>query len=132
MKKLICISALIFCSLIAIAQDEKDCKKVNTGIFRSELSVEGKNFVTMIYRKKDKQIEENIQMGIKMEFNVKWKSPCSYELSNPKVLKGEVPGVSPAQVLYVKILSVTKDAYTAEVSSNFFEGKTIFDFMIVK
>ncbi|MBM3416275.1 MAG: hypothetical protein FJY20_07485 [Bacteroidetes bacterium] len=132
MKKIICITGLFFCSLVAVAQEEKDCKKVNTSTFRSELNVDGKNIVTMIYRKKDKQIEENTPMGIKMEFNVRWTTPCSYELSDPKVLKGEVPEVSPEQVLYVNILSVSKEAYTAEVSSNFFEGKTIFDFMIVK
>ncbi len=132
MKKLFFLTASLFCFLVASSQEEKECNKVSTGTFRSELSIEGRNIVTMIYRKKDKQIEENAQMGIKMEFSVKWTSSCTYELSDPKVLKGDVPGVSPDQVLYIKILSVSKEAYTAEVSANFFDGKTIFDFMIVK
>jgi len=132
MKKLICFAGFIFFSLIASSQTDEECKKVKTGTFRSEINIEGKSFVTMIYRKKGKQIEENVQMGIKMEFDVKWTSSCSYELSNPKIVKGEVPDVSPDQIFYVKILSASKEGYTAEVSANFHDGKIIFDFIVVK
>lgn len=126
------LSGFLFFALAGNAQEEKECNKVKTGTFRSAVRVEGREVVSMIYRKKNKQVEENAERGIRMEFVVKWTSPCSYELSEPKVVKGEFPGVSPDQVLYVKILSVTRDTYTAEVSGNFFEGATIMDFMIVK
>ncbi|MEO7923884.1 MAG: hypothetical protein ABIR30_09410 [Chitinophagaceae bacterium] len=132
MKQFVLLLNFLLVFLAVNAQEEKECKTIRTGTFRSVLNIGGEEFVTMIYRKKDKQVEESTAQGIKMEFDVKWTSPCTYELSKPKVIKGEVPGVSSDQLLYVKILSVTKESYTAEVSSNFFAGTTIFDFTIIK
>lgn len=130
MKKCILFIGLIFL-FGRIHSQEIDCSKVKDGVFKSVIDVGGVESVTLITREGNKQIEENKAEGVKMEFKVRWTSSCTYELSKPKVVKGEVPGVAENQVMYVKVTNVTKEFYSVEVTSNFFNEKMSFDFLIV-
>lgn len=131
MKRILFLSGFIFLCFLVQAQ-QPDCSTIKNGTFKNVMIIEGQELVTMIYRDENKQIEENKMMGIKMEFVVKWTSPCTYELSKPKMLSGEMPGLLKTHKVFVKVLSVTNDAYTAEVSSNFSELTDTSDFLIIK
>ena len=131
MKKLILLAVSTFL-LLAVQAQSPECSKVKDGVFTATIEVEGEENVTLITRKGNKQIEENKKKGIKMEFVVKWTSECTYELSKPKVIKGNFPGVEDKQVLFVKITDVQKEFYNADVSSNFFDGVMSSEFVIVK
>ena len=130
MKKFILLIGFSFVFIAAKSQ-ELDCSKVKSGVFKSVLNIDGEEFITIISREKNKQIEENKGKGIKMEFVVKWTSSCTYELSKPKVISGEVPDVLESHILYVKITGITKELYSTEVTSNFFEEKILLDFLII-
>ena len=127
------ISVVVFFMLVSKAFSQfPDCNSVKDGTFKSVVEIDGYKDISFIYRKGDKQIEENKAKGIKMSFEVNWTSECSYELSNPKILKGTMEGVLPSNRVYVKIIKVTSEKYTTEVSSNFFDGVVVFSFSIVK
>ncbi|HEV8285844.1 MAG TPA: hypothetical protein VGQ09_16135 [Chitinophagaceae bacterium] len=128
MKIISIIILLIFTSCLVKAQD---CSKVKYGKFKLVLELDTMKIVTTIERVKNIQSEES-STGVKMQFEVKWTSSCSYELSKPKVLKGEMTDVNDQQILYVKILNVTPTYYTAEISSNFADLKLVKDIQIVQ
>ena len=67
-----------------------------------------------------------------MEFTVKWTSECTYELTKPKVTKGELADVDDSQVISVKVLDVRDDSFTAEVISNFSDVKLMVSFLRIK
>ena len=131
MKRFIILAISIILSHFTAVCQEPDCSIVKNGTFKSVLVIDGLEFETIITRENNKQIEDNKAEGIKMAFDVKWTSACTYELSKPRILKGNVPGVTPDQVLYVRITAVTKESYTVEVTSNFFSEKASFDFLIL-
>ena len=127
------ISGVIFSMLVLPALSQtNDCNKVKNGTFKSIMGIGEEKEASVIYRKGNKQIEENIANGIKMSFTVKWTSDCTYELSKPKMLKGVLEGVADSQIIYVKIIEVTSEKYTAEVSSNFFDAVAVFSYSIVR
>ena len=127
MKAITIITILLFAGFLAGAQD---CDKVKYGKFRIVTELDSLKIETKIFREKNIQVEE-ASNGVKMQFEVKWTSPCSYELSKPKVLKGVVEGVSDDQVLFVKILKVTRSFYTTEITSNFADMKLVKDIEIL-
>lgn len=131
MKQLACLVAFFSLCVVSYAQG-LNCKKVTTGTFKSVIDAGEEKIVTMIYREKEKQVEECVQAGLKMEFNIKWTSACTYELSNPRILKGSLPGTSASHILYVKITEVYDGGYKAEVSSNFSDVKEVMDFSTMK
>ena len=131
MKTLIALLGMVLLTS-AISAQQPDCKKIHTGKFESTIELETEKVVIKITRIKNKQIEENIESGLKMEFMVKWTSTCTYELSHPKVVSGTLEGVSDDQVIFVKVLEVKKDRYIAEVGSNFAEQKLTSEFLILK
>jgi hypothetical protein len=128
MKKIIAVILLLITGCFANAQD---CSKVKYGKFRMVLDMDTAKFITTLHRLKNIQTEES-NTGIKMQFKVTWTSDCSYELSNPKVLKGEIDGVRNDQILYVKIIKVTSTSYTAEISSNFSDQKFVREVQILE
>jgi len=128
MKKIIAIILLLTIGCFVKAQD---CSKVKSGRFKSVLDLDTAKYITILHRLKNIQTEET-NTGIKMQFKVTWTSDCTYELSNPKVLKGEMEGVSKDQVLYIKIIKVTSTSYTAEVTSNFADQKFVMEFQILE
>ena len=107
------------------------CDDIKEGTFKIEADDVNPN-ESILTRTSKHQLEEVKSIGLKLQFDLKWTSDCSYELSNPKVLKGELPNVTDSQVLYVKILKVTSTYYTAEITSNFAEFKMVKDIKIVK
>ena len=110
----------------------QDCKSVRTGTFRIVAEIDTLKIETIITRTGDYQIEDVPSQGIKMQFEVKWTSGCSYELHKPKILKGNLDNVSEDQILYVKIIKVTPEFYTAELSANFADAKFTKDIEIIK
>jgi inosine/xanthosine triphosphate pyrophosphatase family protein len=127
MKKLVLVFLAILITVIAYSQD---CSSVKFGKFKIVFEADTFKVETIITRTKDIQIEE-VSDGTKLQFHVKWTSPCSYELSKPKVLKGNLEHVADDQVLFVKILKVTPDFYTAEMTSNFADVKATKDIQIL-
>lgn len=130
MKQFAFAICVVLC--MAVNSQEIDCNQVKNGVFKSVVNVNGKEFVSIITRKNNKQQEESLNTGVVLEFVVKWTSKCTYELSNPKIIKGEMPNVSSSHVLFVRIIDVKKDSYSADVSSNFFDNKIILDFTKIK
>jgi hypothetical protein len=116
--------------VITVIACSQDCSSVKFGKFKIIFEADTFKVETIITRTKDIQVEEASD-GTKMQFHVKWTTPCSYELSKPKVLKGSLEGVSDDQVLFVKILKVTPDFYTAEMTSNFADLKATKDIQIL-
>lgn len=131
MQKFILLIIVVFVSCVANAQGPS-CNKVKNGVFQSVIEIGGERHVTKITRKGNKQTEENEATGLKLEFDVKWTSDCTYELSNLRTIKGNLPGASDKHILWVTITGVTKDSYQADVSSNFTEGKLEMIFSIIK
>jgi hypothetical protein len=120
-------------TMIAVAGDtQTNCKSIHDGNFKSVSELDGDSTVYHITRKKDKQYEEVKSTGVKMEFKVKWTSDCTYELSHPKVIKGTMPGVEDSQVIYVKVIDVREDSYTAEVTANFADFKIMVSYLKVR
>ena len=124
---------LLFFIVGAVAKAQSlDCNAIYTGKFKTiVVSPDGVKMTTIIYRQKDKQVEENLTTGLKMEFDITWTSDCSYELSKPRFLKGALPGVSRDHILYVKIISIEGNKYKAEVSANFAEEKRVYEIAIL-
>ncbi len=131
MKRLM-LFTLYWLAASALQAQEPDCKRVKNGNFRSVLQQEGTDITVYINRKNNTQTEEIKETGLKMKFTVEWKDACTYTLSNPKVVKGKLPGVNPSEVLTITILDVQDDAYTVQVSSSLYPGKTEFDIFIEK
>ena len=109
----------------------QNCSDIKNGIFRIKSDEVNPN-ETILTRKKDIQIEEVKSKGIKLQYHIKWTSNCTYELSHPKVLKGDFPWASDEQVLYIKITKVTATFYSTEITSNFSDRKMVKDIFIVK
>ena len=121
---------MFFSVLFAGAQK---CKDLQSGKFRiAPDNTDANEYI--ITRTAQHQFEEVPSTGVKMQFDIKWTSECSYELSKPRVLKGEVPfPVSDSQVLYVKITKVSSTYYTAEMTFNLAEDlKMVKNIQIVK
>ncbi len=111
---------IIFLFLLSISISlvhAQDCKKLQLGTYR--ISGDDTNPESILIRTSAYQFEEVKSLGLKLQFNIRWTSDCTYELSNPKVLKGELPSIKDDQVVYVKIKKVAATYYTAEISSNF-------------
>ena len=125
------IFALLVGLIFFITAGAQKCEDVRLGTFK--IAGDEVNPNESILTRTDKyQFEEVKSKGIKMQFDLKWTSDCSYELSKPRVLKGELPNVSESQVLYVKIIRVTSTDYTAEITSNFADFKLEKKIIIVK
>lgn len=129
MRKLLTVLLAVMATAALKAQE---CKDVKTGMFRIPADDYNPK-ESILIRTPEHQIEEVKADGVKMQFDIKWTSDCTYELSKPKVLKGKVPfEVSDSQVLYVKITKVTSSYYTAEITANFGDIKLVKDIQIVK
>src|SRR5438128_12151224 len=108
------ITTILFILFFGSFANAQDCSKVKIGKFKSAITMpDSKKYITILHRMQNIQTEES-NTGVKMQFKVTWTSDCSYELSNPKVLKGKMEGVRNDQVLYVKITKVTATSYMAE------------------
>ena len=125
------IFIIIFSLTIGFFANSQDCSKVRVGKFKSVQEFDSIKYITTLNRMKNIQTEES-NTGLKMQFKVTWTSECSYELSHPKVVKGQLEGVADDQVLYVKIIKVTSTSYTAEVTSNFYDRKLVVEFQILE
>ena len=112
--------------------EQLNCKKVRTGKFELKYLVGDKIYVTFITRTKTKQTEVHGETGAVLEFDIKWTSDCSYELSNPRVLEGEFPGLKPEHKLFTTITEVGKFQYKSESTSNFSDMKITSDLTITK
>ena len=130
-KYIIVLTACFFLHSTVNAQ-AKDCSTIKNGVFKSILELDGDTTVTIIKRKGNKQVEEVPSLGLIMEFTVKWTSECTYELTKPKVTKGELADVDDSQVISVKVLDVRDDSFTAEVISNFSDVKLMVSFLRIK
>lgn len=128
MKKLLTTAAALILTFTSNAQD---CKGIQKGKFRVAPDDYSPS-ETIITRTNEHQFEEVISNGIKMQFDLKWTSDCTYELSNPKLLKGELPWKNnESHKLFVKIIKVTKTSYTTEITSNFFDTKLVKEIQIL-
>ena len=124
------IFILIISLLTLMSARAQKCDNIKQGKFRMS---DAENPEYLITRTANHQIEENKTTGLKMQFDVKWTSDCNYELSKPKVLKGEAPfPVSDNHVLYVKVTKVTSTYYTTEVTANFSDFKVDFKIQILE
>lgn len=127
MRWLFILFATAFSFLSANAQK---CDGVKEGTFKIPGDDVNPN-ESILTRTAKHQFEEIKSMGLKLQFDLKWTSDCTYELSNPKVLKGDFPAVE-SHILYVKIIKVTSSYYTAEITANFADFKLVKDIQIVK
>lgn len=130
--KRIAILLTLFLTGFFVQAQKPDCQSVQTGKFKCTIMIDTIPMVTLIDRQKKVQIEDDEANGIRMELKIRWTSDCSYELYEPKVIKGILPGVSSSQVIYAKIIAVTRDSYTAEVSSNYSEFKAVMEFFRIR
>jgi len=126
MKKL--FLALLMMSGFLLTSHAQDCKDIQTGSFK----IANESGEYLITRTNKHQFEEVRSIGLKMQFDLKWTSECSYELSNPKVLEGEGPVVDKTQKVFVRIVEVSDKSYTADVTSNFGDEKITMKIEIVK
>ena len=118
-------------SLIAFANvHAQKCDDIKQGKFR--IATNDNIPESILTRTADYQFEDVPSLGIKMQYSLKWTSDCSYELSNGKLIKGELPGFSDNGIVYVKIIKVSSGYYSAEVSSNFNDFKKTVDIQIIK
>ena len=128
MKKI--ILAIIICVSVINATAQK-CTEVKQGKFRITGDETNPN-ESILTRTAEHQFEEVKSKGLKFQFDIKWTSDCTYELSKPRVIKGDYPYFSDGQVVYVKITKVTSKYYSAEITSNFAEFKMTKDIQIIK
>lgn len=105
------------------------CEEFQQGEFLYNDQLFGEYIVS---RTKDKQIEYNAKTELKVEFGVKWKNDCTYELRFNKILsnpaKLSLPTDLSQMVKTCKITKIEEDSYTEEASSNLNDmiHKTIF------
>ena len=62
-----------------------DCNTFKYGTFHMNI---GDGKVYKIIRTENKQIEEDADRGVKIEYDIKWDSQCSYKLYNFKAING--------------------------------------------
>lgn len=95
------------------------CQKFQKGEFKYSDRPFGEYLVT---RKGDTQVEYNAKSNLRVEFGIKWKDDCTYELrfnkivSNPGNLR--LPEDLKDLIKTCKITAIENDTYTEEMSSN--------------
>lgn len=114
------MKSLLFLLLLnpALSTPKKspDCRSLHEGKFKVSHSQSG---TTIITRTKDIQIEENVDYGVKMSFDIKWIDDCTYELRPKKMISGDPAFMGPAgSYLTVHIKDIKDNTYTAVTSSS--------------
>jgi hypothetical protein len=128
--RLLFIFILLFTATFMNAQSP-DCNKIRTGKFMTILEPGSKKQPTIIQRYADRQVEVG-EDSLTIESKITWTSGCTYELSNTRVLKGTAPDIKVGQILYVTVLDVKDDSFTAKVTANFSSYNAIFFYRILK
>ncbi len=115
----------IFC--MNANQSNIDCSALKEGKFKSAIKLEdGSPFTTIITRKKNLQYEEILEYNVKAVFKVQWVSDCTYNLIEPKVIKGRYPALTPDLKLQVTIIGINDDGYRVSITSSSYEGEKEF------
>jgi hypothetical protein len=94
-----------------------NCDSAKTGIFELVSHISGR---TVIYRTATTQTEKNDGLDYEASFVVKWVDSCTYELSNKKMIKGDLKYLGqPTDILRVQILKVEGRKVFVRSSSNY-------------
>ena len=107
MQKSWCILFLLV--LFSCYQKERNCNDFKTGIFYSEISIDGKLYTSTFKRSIDLQIEE---YNNKIDSSkLRWINDCEviFKTINPK-------SMSEQKDVHLKILTTTDSSYTFEYS----------------
>ena len=115
--KSILVLALMFVSFFLNAQNNKDCKSVQVGVFKL---ISDKLPPYKVTRTKDHQLEEVKEHNYKAQFDIKWIDDCTYELSNKKLIEGDPRAAGKmGNILTVQIIEIKEKIILVRSSSNY-------------
>ena len=106
------------------------CQKFHQGEFKYVDQLFGDYLVT---RTTDKQVEYNAKSNLKVEFGIKWKNDCTYEVRFNKILSNpgnlSLPPDLGDMVKTCKITEINEGNYTEEATSNLNKStnKTVYE-----
>lgn len=109
--------------LFAGIPNSTDCGDFKNGEFEMDL---GNGIIYKISRVGNKQIEQDIKRGIKIEYDIKWDSDCKYKLYNFNPVSGkELLPNRPYDTLYCTITDIKDNSFRVIAKAgNFPERKS--------
>jgi len=120
MNKAKLILSIVWCLIfsgVVLAQNNAECKKHHKGKFKISSEETG---ITIIKRRRKKQIETDDKKTYKSVSEIVWISDCVYELRNGRLIKGpEFLRGKPTDVFRVEILEVSSKKMTVRTTANF-------------
>lgn len=115
--KTVFIFLLVLGPIPGLFAQKQACKDLHEGTFRLVDKLAG---TTVMQRTKDIQVEENVEMGVKMIFSINWINDCTYELRAKEIIKGDpVLMGNKGDVITVNIKEIRANSYLAVTTANF-------------
>lgn len=115
MKNIIILLLMLVAFETAKAQIN-NCTRVHTGIFKLTSESSG---ITIITRTANTQTEDNEKFNVHASYDLIWLDSCTYELINPKVLKGDpIYAGKPGEIITVHIIEVKEKTFVVNTTAN--------------